>query len=90
MIKPTTGLKSQYEFELRQINASDPNNWDIDGDNRQRELYGHLYHEIDHKAVAVGAMAVVDSKIKVVLKNTEGGLPAYTQRLADTAEADRR
>ena len=54
------------------------------------ELYGHLYHEIDHKAVAVGAMAVVDSKIKLVLKGTEGGLPGYTQLLADTAEADRR
>lgn len=105
------------------------------------ELYGHLYHEIDHKAVAVGALAVVDSKIKLVMKGThhhtphstnphlpyiydltfsimkltpsisfhhpfphtlitphlsstplpgtEGGLPAYTQHLVATADADR-
>ena len=52
-------------------------------------MYGHLYHEIDHKAVAVGAMAVVDSKIKLVLKGVDGGLPVYTQQLVDTAEADR-
>ena len=56
------------------------------------ELYGHLYQEIDHKAVAAGAMAVVDSKIKLVLKGTGtgGGLPVYTQQLAETEEADRR
>ena len=88
-VPKTSGMKSQYEFELHQINANDPNNWDIDSGNRQRELYGHLYHEIDHKAVAVGAMAVVDSKIKLVLKGTEGGLPAYTQQLVETAEVDR-
>ena len=36
IMKPS-GMKSQYEFELHQINANDPNNWDIDSGNRQRE-----------------------------------------------------
>jgi len=39
--------------------------------------------------VAVGAQAVVQSKITRVMRDTPGGLPAYTDRLAATADADR-
>ena len=41
------------------------------------------------QGVAVGALAVVHSKITRVMRDTPGGLPTFTHHLAATADADR-
>ena len=47
-----SGMKSQYEFELHQINANDPHNWDIDSGNRQRKSSHVLScHIISHPLI---------------------------------------
>ena len=36
-----------YDYELKQVQDADPNNWEIGSANKQRALYGHLYEELD-------------------------------------------
>lgn len=36
---------SAYDFELLQVQNSDPNNWEITSKNRQRAMYSNLYDE---------------------------------------------
>ena len=106
-----TAMKSQYAYELAQIEANDPNNWcafpclympclchdapvahsrrargppppsavqllpcsyvpprvclvvgdrEIQSTNRQRELYHHLYTELDHKVPRPRALLIYD------------------------------
>ena len=49
--------RSRYDIELAQIDARDPNNWEIRSANRQRALYGHLYAELDRDGLVVDCQA---------------------------------
>lgn len=57
-------LKSVYESELLGIEANDPNNWEINSKNRQRELYSSLYHEYDNMGMNNSALDVINGKIR--------------------------
>jgi len=55
--------QSSSDFELAQVEAADPNNWEITSVNRQRAMYGHLYDEYDKSGQSgYDIMAVLDAK----------------------------
>ncbi len=62
-------IKTKYDQELQQIDANDPNNWEIHSSNRQRALYGRLFFERDKQAVVKDPMDLFDHK----LDNLAGG-----------------
>ena len=47
LYQPVKRVKSRFDQELAQIDASDPHNWDISSVNIQRKIYGNLFREYD-------------------------------------------
>ena len=76
--------------ELADIEANDPNNWSITSTNRQRQLYAHMFREMDKAGLSeVDPMEIIKSKLDSV--SPGGDFEAYfTQLVQEKAEAKRK
>lgn len=59
-------IRTKYDIELAQMDADDPNNWEIHSSNRQRALYHRLYLERDKKGYTKDPMAIYEAKLNAL------------------------
>jgi Ca2+-binding EF-hand superfamily protein len=62
-------VKTKYDLELGEIDASDPNNWEIFSKNRQRAMYGMLHNELEKMGVTKDKMKVFVHKLNSLSPN---------------------
>jgi hypothetical protein len=82
MLTEKAPTQSSFEFELAQVEAADPNNWEINSKNRQRAMYGHLYDEYDKGGQSgYDVMAILNSKADSC--SPGGNFPQYYKDIVE-------
>lgn len=64
-------IKSKYDIEIAQLDANDPNNWEIQSSNRQRLMYKRLYYEYSKLGLTKDILAVFIGKLNAVSPNND-------------------
>ena len=81
-------IRTKYDLELAQLDADDPNNWEIHSSNRQRALYHRLYTEMDKKGYTKDPLAIYAAKLDAL--SPGGDFRQYLALLHEEREQKRR